>query len=41
MTVPAGADATGVPVGVQLVARPRDEATIVALAGQLARAAEE
>jgi Asp-tRNA(Asn)/Glu-tRNA(Gln) amidotransferase A subunit family amidase len=41
MTVPAGADAGGVPVGVQLVARPGDEATIVALAGQMERAAEE
>jgi amidase len=41
MTVPAGVDATGVPVGVQLVARPGDEATIVALAGQMERAAEE
>jgi amidase len=41
MTVPAGTDATGVPVGVQLVARPGEEATIVALAGQMERAAEE
>jgi len=41
MSVPAGVDASGVPVGVQLVARPDDEATIVALAGQLQRAAQE
>jgi amidase len=41
MTVPAGVDATGVPVGVQLVARPDDEATIVALAAQMERAAQE
>jgi amidase len=39
MSVPAGLDATGVPVGVQLVARPDDEATIVALAAQMERAA--
>jgi amidase len=41
MSVPAGVDATGVPVGVQLVARPHDEATIVALAAQMQRAAQE
>jgi amidase len=41
MAVPAGTDAGGVPVGVQLVARPGDEATIVALAAQMERAAEE
>jgi amidase len=41
MTIPAGVDGTGVPVGVQLVARPDDEATIVALAAQMERAAGE
>jgi amidase len=41
MSVPAGVDATGVPVGVQLVARPDDEATIVALAAEMERAAQE
>jgi amidase len=37
MTVPAGVDASGVPVGVQLVARPDDEATIVAVGSQMER----
>jgi amidase len=41
MSVPAGVDASGVPVGVQLVARPHDEATIVALAAQMERSAQE
>ncbi len=41
MAVPAGVDGSGVPVGVQLVARPGEEATIVALAAQMERAAEE
>jgi amidase len=41
MAVPAGLDGTRVPVGVQLVARPGDEATIVALAAQMERSAEE
>jgi amidase len=41
MAVPAGTDADGVPVGVQLVARPHEEATIVALAGQMERASQE
>jgi amidase len=41
MAVPAGVDAGAVPVGVQLVARPGEEATIVALAAQMERAAEE
>jgi amidase len=41
MAVPAGVDADGVPVGVQLVARPDDEATIVALAAQVERSGEE
>jgi len=36
--VPAGFDGDGMPVGVQLVGRPGDEATLVALAGQLERA---
>jgi amidase len=39
--VPAGTDADGVPVGVQLVARPHGEATIVALVAQMERAAPE
>jgi amidase len=37
MTIPAGVDASGVPVGVQLVARPDDEATILALGSQIER----
>jgi amidase len=41
MAVPAGLDESRVPIGVQLVARPGEEATIVALAGQMERAAEE
>jgi amidase len=41
IAVPAGVDSDGVPVGVQLVARPGEEATIVALAAQVERAAEE
>jgi amidase len=41
MAVPAGTDADGVPVGVQLVARPHGEATIVALAAQMERSAPE
>lgn len=34
-TVPAGFDAAGVPLSVQLVGRPDDEATLLSLAGQL------
>jgi amidase len=41
MAVPAGVDETGVPVGVQLIGRPDDEATIVRLAAQMERNAEE
>jgi amidase len=41
MAVPAGTDADGLPVGVQLVARPDEEATIVALAAQMERSAQE
>jgi amidase len=41
MAVPAGTGADGVPVGVQLVARPHGEATIVALAAQMERSAPE
>jgi Asp-tRNA(Asn)/Glu-tRNA(Gln) amidotransferase A subunit family amidase len=37
----SSADADGVPVGVQLVARPHREATIVALAAQMERSAPE
>ena len=37
-SVPAGFDEDGMPVGVQLVGRPGDEATLVALAAQLERA---
>ncbi len=35
MSLPAGIDADGVPQAVHLVGRPNDEATLVALAGQL------
>jgi amidase len=35
LAIPAGTDATGVPLGVQLVGRPGDEATILGLAAQL------
>ncbi len=34
-SVPAGFDDDGLPLGVQLVGRPRDEATVLALAAQL------
>jgi amidase len=34
-SVPAGVDADGLPLAVQLVGRPRDEATLLALAAQL------
>jgi amidase len=37
LTLPAGTDARGVPLGIQLVGRPGDEATILALAAQLER----
>jgi amidase len=36
--VPAGFDADGMPVAVQLVARPDDEATLFALAAQIEQA---
>jgi amidase len=35
LSLPAGRDGDGLPLGVQLVARPDDEATILALAAQL------
>jgi len=35
ITLPTGLTATGLPIGVQLVGRPADEATILALAAQL------
>ncbi|MBD1841876.1 amidase [Cyanobacteria bacterium FACHB-63] len=38
ISVPAGFDANGVPIGVQLVGRPADEATILALAAQIEQA---
>ena len=41
MAIPAGVDGTGVPTGVQLVARPGEESTIIALAAQMERMAEE
>ena len=41
MAIPAGVDGTGVPTGVQLVARPSEESTIIALAAQMERMAEE
>jgi len=34
-SVPAGFDADGLPRAVQLIARPNDEATLVALAAQI------
>ena len=38
-SVPAGLDANGLPLSVQLVARPHDEATLLGLAAQLEEAA--
>ena len=38
INIPAGCDRQGVPFGVQLVGKPSDEATIIALAAQLERA---
>ena len=38
VAVPAGLDADGLPVSVQLVGRPADEATIIRLAAQLEEA---
>jgi amidase len=38
-SVPAGFDATGLPLSVQLVARPHDEATLLSLAAELEEAA--
>ncbi len=35
ISIPAGFDATGLPIGVQLVGRPADEVTILSLAAQL------
>ena len=35
LAVPAGRDEAGMPVGVQLVGRPRDEATLLALGAQI------
>ncbi len=35
IAIPTGFDANGLPIGVQLVGRPADEATIIALAAQL------
>ncbi|MEL6496273.1 MAG: amidase [Cyanobacteria bacterium J06623_7] len=37
ISIPAGFDEQGVPIGVQLVGQPNDEATIIALAAQLER----
>jgi len=37
-SVPAGFDADGMPMAVQLVARPDDEATLFAVAAQLEQA---
>jgi amidase len=37
-SVPAGFDSQGLPLSVQLAARPHDEATLLALAGQIERA---
>jgi amidase len=38
-SIPAGFDAAGLPLSVQLVARPHDEATLLSLATQLEEAA--
>ncbi len=38
ISLPAGFDQNGIPIGVQLVGRPADEATILALAAQLEQA---
>jgi amidase len=38
--VPAGFDADGMPASVQLVAKPNDERTLIAVAAQLERAAD-
>ena len=35
MTIPAGRDRDGLPIGVQLSGRERDEATLLSLAGQV------
>jgi len=37
-SVPAGVDAEGLPLAVQLVGRPGDEATLLSLAAQIERA---
>ena len=37
-SVPAGFDAEGLPLAVQLVGRPRDEATLLSLAAQIEQA---
>jgi amidase len=39
VSVPAGLDGDGLPVGVQLVGRPFAEATLISLAAQLEQAA--
>jgi amidase len=38
VSVPAGVSATGLPVAVQLIARPNQEATLLSLAAELERA---
>ena len=38
ITIPAGFDENGIPIGMQLVGRPADEATLFRLAGQLEQA---
>lgn len=40
LNVPAGLSAAGLPLGAQLLGRENDEATLLALAGQLEAAAE-
>ena len=40
LSVPAGFTATGLPIGAQLLGRENDEATLLALAGQLEAAAD-
>jgi len=39
MTLPLARSADGLPIGVQFVGRPADEATLFRLAGQIERAA--
>jgi aspartyl-tRNA(Asn)/glutamyl-tRNA(Gln) amidotransferase subunit A len=40
MSVPAGLDEKGLPLGLQLIGRPLDEGTLFSLAGTLEQAAD-